>query len=218
MAKLMNNRTDNDIKNKWYSMMRKEQNAQQKQAKKQSKARRASFDADVPAVGTDNETLYDNELSQLATGPGVSDAFFLAAYTQGAQGWSFPNLSGQDYTAFYNPRFVAEGQGPFAMLSDAGASQPMILCNGTTANVAMESYPITMEVRGAQPNRSEIFGVPKPSLTMGLGKATQQPRGADRLLLDRNVGSDLMANRNSPTATEAGCIPSKIGVKRCAQI
>jgi hypothetical protein len=214
MAKLMNNRTDNDIKNKWYSMMRKEQNARQNQAKKQPKTQRAIFDVDMPNAAIDNETIYDgmiyDEFSQLTNGPRASDALFLAAYSRGTQSWGLPNFSGQDHSAFYSPQFAAEGQGSFTMLSHAAASQPMIRCNGTAANVVMESYPMTLQMHRAEPNRCANFGVPNPSVAM------QLPR--DPIIVDWNVSLDPVANQNMPTATEVGCTPSMIGVKRCAPV
>jgi hypothetical protein len=210
MAKLMNNRTDNDIKNKWYSMMRKEQNAQQKQAQKQPKTQRERcFVMDLPLAQIGNETDYDNvaynESSQLNTGPRPSDTFFLAAFSQG---WSFPNLSGPDYSAFHNPHFATESPVSFAMIADGAASQSVIPCNGTTGAVVMEAHPMTMETRGTEPSRSANFGVPIPSVTTGQGMAMLEPSRAD---------PGLMPNNNMST-TEVGCTPLKIGVKRFAPI
>jgi hypothetical protein len=198
MAKLMKNRTDNDIKNKWYSMMRKEKKAKEKlDIEKHSKAHRARFDLDMPDVEIDNETIYDNmsyeELTQLASEPTAKDAQNMVSFAQGSHGWedpATPNLAPY-------PQLVLEGQGSFTMLSDAAASRPVIPCNGTMAGSITGRHPAAfgtaLITSTAEPSRADTFGVPHATYLMGSSIHQQPPRRSH--YLER-------ANHTMPAATE----------------
>ncbi|CAB9502394.1 Myb-related protein A [Seminavis robusta] len=215
MAKLMKNRTDNDIKNKWYSMMRKEKKAQEKLDKTLNKTQSM----------LENETIYDNmsyeDLSRMATQPGANDAGILPSFQQEA-------FNGTDAppSAYYSTQLQAGDQGSFAVLSAAAASRPMIPCIGVpmvggaqptqySATMGMAAAPgLYMDALGPSPIR--FFGVPNPAGGgMGSGANWQhgskmptlsQPSSEEDVFMASDKGDDsplvpALGNRGSTAPT-----------------
>lgn len=137
MAKLMKHRTDNDIKNKWYSMMRTEKKLAEK-AKEKSSTQDSASDGLSVANGNENTSSvraaptpfkFDNGSRQeypattgYATGGHPGEFYLLSTQEMPAsKGWPL----GNPYGAFYNPqqahpKFVTGFGGSMMLVDGSG--------------------------------------------------------------------------------------------------
>ena len=123
MAKLMKNRTDNDIKNKWYSMMRKEKKALEKLQRAGHHLLPAqaninnTADVELAAQGLlqyQDGAIYDNApyAEEIAAEAEVraSDQLYLLS-ASATYDWSLNNPYAQNLSSFFNPELVVIADG-----------------------------------------------------------------------------------------------------------
>jgi len=150
MSKLMKHRTDNDIKNKWYSMMRKEKKTLDEQQKKNHLSSESTSIKSMAArksekgpgeqqkyfepmdENLDHDLLASDGIAQLVAADTLYMGSSNADLTQGALQWSHPSNEkdswvasfGRDLPAYYDPRQTGN-HGPRPGIEDVPADCAM---------------------------------------------------------------------------------------------
>ena len=120
----MKNRTDNDIKNKWYSMMRsKEKKDLSGRGKHLQPPAEGSIDAEqLEEINNIQENISYHELEQMSSG--ASDKILPHYVPQASNYWNTNNpFDGQNVATYANPYALAGGQGVLVLLPKSTASQ-----------------------------------------------------------------------------------------------
>jgi len=172
MAKLMKNRTDNDIKNKWYSMVRKEKRTISKQkssggdsppATKPPAEFATSIDTisenrdfhfpDVPTPTVKHESIPNQAYLNSHNQQTVSDKqpqprsgeFHLLpnCFPTAAHGWSFGNPFGQHFTTIFHPQQRVTDFGSLMLVDQSG--KPVEMKPGGIMPGKYVGFPTTAE-------------------------------------------------------------------------
>ena len=188
MSKLMKHRTDNDIKNKWYSMMRTEKKLAEK-AKENSSTQDSTSDglsvavenentSDVPSVPTpfnldDGPRQGYPATTGYAAGVRPGEFYLLSTQNLSATNGSLGNPYGSNVGAFYNPqqahpKFVTEFGGSMMLIDSTGKA----IGSAAPGKAGFNRYPSAESARMTNLTR-------QPGAAYGLGanmfKAHAQP-------------------------------------------